>query len=139
MTSKPKLPPGQLADFLSGSAREVSRAELAVEREAFGTNAGITSYTTPEQAGALAEALGLGPGVSLLDVGAGTGWPGVYLAERTGCDVFLTDVPIDAIRTAAARAIRQGVFDRCSFSVGSGTHLPFRARSFDAVVHSDVL
>jgi len=134
-----KLPRGPLIDFLKGYARRLSRAELQVEREVHGINAGITSYTTPRQADALADVLGLRPGVSLLDVGAGAGWPGVYLAERTGCRVFLTDVPMDAIRTAASRAARQGVSDTCSFAAASGTSLPFRARTFDAVVHTDVL
>jgi 2-polyprenyl-3-methyl-5-hydroxy-6-metoxy-1,4-benzoquinol methylase len=134
-----KLPRGPLGDFLKGYAKGLSPAELRVERDVHGINAGITSYTTPAQAGALADVLGLGPGVSLLDVGAGAGWPGVYLAERTGCRVFLTDVPVDGIRTAAARAARQGVFETCSFAAASGTHLPFRARTFDAVVHTDVL
>jgi ubiquinone/menaquinone biosynthesis C-methylase UbiE len=134
-----KLPRGPLGDFLKGYAKGLSPAELRVERDVHGINAGITSYTTRAQADTLADVLGLRPGVSLLDVGAGAGWPGVHLAKRTGCRVFLTDVPVDGLRTAAGRAAKQGVFDRCSFAAASGTHPPFRARSFDAVVHTDVL
>ena len=134
-----KLPRGPLGDFLKGYAKGLSPAELRVERDVHGINAGITSYTTRAQADTLADALALRPGVSLLDVGAGAGWPGVYLAERTGCRVLLTDVPVHGIRTAAARAAAQGVFETCAFAAASGTHLPFRARSFDAVVHTDVL
>ena len=136
---EPRLPSGSLAQFLEGYARGLSRAELAVEREVHGVNAGITSYTTPAQADALAKALGLAAGVRLLDVGAGSGWPGVYLTKKTGCDAVLTDVPAAAIRTAAARAVQQRVHVGCRFAVASGTHLPFRQGSFDAVVHSDVL
>ena len=131
--------PGRLGDFVKYYGKTPSRAELAVEREVHGVNAGINSYTTPAQADLLAEALRLGPGVRLLDVGAGFGWPGVYLVEKTGCDIILTDVPAAGIRSAAARAYRRRVAGRCSFAVASGTHLPFRARSFDAVVHTDVL
>jgi ubiquinone/menaquinone biosynthesis C-methylase UbiE len=110
-----------------------------VEREVHGVNAGITSYTTVAQADRLAQALGLRAGVLLLDVGAGNGWPGLRLAEQTGCDVVLTDVPAAGVYRAAARAIERRVEGRCAFAVASGTHLPFRARSFDAVVHTDVL
>jgi SAM-dependent methyltransferase len=134
-----KLPRGPLGDFLKGYAKGLSPAELRVERDVHGINAGITSYTTPAQADTLAGVLGLRPDVLLLDVGAGSGWPGVYLAERTGCRVVLTDVPVHALRTAMARAAAQGVFETCAFAAGSGTHLPFRARTFDAVVHTDVL
>jgi 16S rRNA G1207 methylase RsmC len=139
MADQPKLPPGQLADFLSGYARSVSRAELAVEREVFGTNAGITSYTTPDQAGRLAEVLQLRAGLRVLDVGAGAGWPGLFIAGKSGCEVVLTDVPVAALRHAVASAHRRGVAQSCGFAAASGTHLPFRSRTFDAVVHADVL
>ena len=139
MSRTSSLPSGPLAQFIEGYARGLSSAELAVEREVHGINAGITSYTTPAQADMLGEALALGPGVRLLDVGAGSGWPGVYLAKKTGCDGVLTDIPAAAIRIAAARAVKQGVHARCRVAVASGTHLPFRAGSFDTVAHSDVL
>ncbi len=139
MSNTPPPPRGWLDDFLKYYGKAQSRAELAVEREVHGINAGINSYTTVAQADLLAEALCLGPGVRLLDVGAGFGWPSVYLAEKTGCDVALTDVPPSAVGNAAARAIKRRVFARCRFAVASGTRLPFRRHAFDAVVHTDVL
>lgn len=129
----------RLVEFIASYGRSPSRAELRVEREVFGLNAGITSYTTPAQADVLGKELRLGPGVQLLDVGAGTGWPGLYLAKATGCHVTLTDVPAGALRTAAARAYKQRLARDCSFALASGTHLPFSPQTFDAVVHSDVL
>ncbi len=129
----------RLTEFIECYGRPPSKAELLVEREVFGTNAGIISYTTPAQADVLAQELRLGPGVRLLDIGAGTGWPGLYLAKTTGCHVTLTDVPSDALRGAAARAYKQGLVENCSFALASGTHLPFRPQTFDTVVHSDVL
>lgn len=139
MSKHPNVLGGNLSDFLTYYGRQPSRAELAVEREVFGVNAGIISYTTPEQAGQLAEALELEQGMRLLEIGAGTGWPGVYLAKRSGCETVLTDVPQSGMRTAATRAVDQGVRGRLSCVAASATHLPFRRRSFDAVVHSDVL
>lgn len=139
MKRKPRLPRGRLQEFLQFYSKTPSRAELAVEREVHGVNAGITSYTTQAQADLLAEVLELGASVRLLDVGAGQGWPGVYLAERTGCEVLLTDVPIEGIRRAAARADKRGVRNRSSLVVASGAQLPFDPRTFDAVTHTDVL
>jgi len=139
MSGNPKLPRGLLADFLVGYGRPRTSAQRQVEREVFGADLGITSYTTVAQADALVEALRLGPGARLLDVGAGAGWPGLYLAGKTGCQVVLTDVPRAALRSAAARAYGRGLDDICSFAVASGAQLPFRPRSFDAVVHTDVL
>ena len=129
----------RLLEFQKYYRRALSRAELAVEREVHGVNAGINSYTTVAQADRLAELLDLHPGVRLLDVGAGSGWPGVYLARKAGSEVVLIDVPRAAVRSAAARAIKQGAFSGCGFAVASGTHLPFRRGSFDAVLHTDVL
>ena len=91
------------------------------------------------QADQLAAALRLGPGVRLLDLGAGRGWPGLYLAVRTGCQVVLTDVPLEGLRQAMDRAQAEDVTDRAAAVVSSARALPFRAGTFDAVVHTDVL
>src|SRR3989337_1702394 len=82
----------------------VTDAALAVEREVIGANVGASGYTTVAQADALIPELRLRPGTLLLDVGAGRGWPGLYLAQETGCRVVLADVPAPGLATALARA-----------------------------------
>jgi ubiquinone/menaquinone biosynthesis C-methylase UbiE len=116
-----------------------SEADLAVEREVFGVNAGIFSYTTPAQAEELAATLNIGTGMRVIEIGAGSGWPGVAVAEHTGCDAVLTDALVPAVRAAARRGRNKAVIGRLSFAVANGTNLPFRSKSFDAVIHSDVL
>ena len=110
-----------------------------IEQAVIGGDWGANGYTTMRQADQLAAALRLGPGVRLLDLGAGRGWPGLYLAVRTGCQVVLTDVPLEGLRQAMDRAPAEDVTDRATAVVSSARALPFRAGTFDAVVHTDVL
>lgn len=126
-------------DWSDTYSKGQSRAHLAAEREVFGTNEGIHGHTTVAQADLLAERLALRPGMRLLDIGSGQGWPGLYLARTTGCEAVLTDLPLPALRNALARARRHRLQGRCSFVLASATRLPFRPRVFDAVVHTDVL
>ena len=115
-------------------------AETLVNLEVCGPEAeGVHSYTTTSQVEGLVTELALGPKVRLLDIGSGRGWPGVYLARLSGCEAFLTDVPAAGLVVASERALREGVEGRTRFVRASGTDLPFRARTFDAVVHTDVL
>jgi ubiquinone/menaquinone biosynthesis C-methylase UbiE len=110
-----------------------------VEKLVIGSDFGADGYTTVEQADELARRLELRAGVRLLDLGSGRGWPGLYLSMQTGCRVVLSDVPLDGLRRARARAVRERLGARCAVVVASGPHLPFAGKSFDAVIHTDVL
>ena len=115
---------------------EVSRrVELAV----IGGDWGANGYTTRTQADLLGHELGLRPGTRLLDLGAGRGWPGLYLAATTGCQVVLSDVPIEALQAAAARAHHERLAGLAAPVAASARALPFTRAVFDAVVHTDVL
>ncbi len=130
----------EVADWFARTyASQTSDAHAAVQREVFGADTWVRGYTTPAQADLLARRLDLRPGVRLLDVGAGQGWPSVYLAKTTGCRAVLTDLPVPALRAAYDRSAREQVAGGCSFLRASGTHLPFRPHTFDAVVHTDTL
>jgi methylase of polypeptide subunit release factors len=111
----------------------------AIEARVIGATWGANGYTTVDQADELARRLALGRGVRVLDVGTGRGWPGVYFAVRHGCDVVGTDMPVDALAVASARAGRERVGERFFAVAATGAEQPFRPRSFDAVVHTDVL
>lgn len=112
---------------------------LEIERRVHGTDYGINSFTTRDQAEELVEKLGLTPEKRLLDLGSGSGWPGLYLAKQSGCAVVLCDLPVTGMDRARRRALREGIADQCQFVVGSGDKLPFRSGTFDAVTHADVL
>ena len=110
-----------------------------MQREVCGAETGATSYMTAAQVDALAQRLRIEPGDRLLDIGSGRGWPGLHFAQSTGARVVLTDLPVEALREAGAESQRARVASRCAGVRASGTALPFRRGSFDAVVHTDVL
>jgi cyclopropane fatty-acyl-phospholipid synthase-like methyltransferase len=116
-----------------------SPVRLAIERDALDADYGSTGYTTRAQADELARHLRLQPGDRLADIGSGSGWPGPYLAQQTGCHVIGTDLPIDGLQRARARSITDGLAGRVSYAMATGRNQPFRDGSFDAVVHTDVL
>jgi methylase of polypeptide subunit release factors len=110
-----------------------------MEQRVIGAVWGANGYTTVDQADELGRRLALGPDDRLLDVGTGRGWPGLYLALRTGCSVVGTDMPVVGLRGAAGRARKEGLDARAALVAASGGEQPFRASSFDAIVHTDVL
>lgn len=126
-------------DFAAFYGKRRTKAEALVAQEVYGVDAGINGYSTLAQADELAATLRLGPGMLVLDIGAGQGWPGLYLAATTGCAVVLTDVPATGLRAARGRMARQRHGVGSSFARANGAALPFRPHSFDVVVHTDVL
>ncbi len=109
---------------------------LRAERNVIGGDYGALSYTTMGQADELARCLNLGRGRTLLDIGAGSGWPGSYLAASTGCTAILTDPTIEGMTVAAERSLRDGL--DTTTVVATGTPLPFKEGVFDASTSSDV-
>lgn len=127
------------ADF----ERQYQQGQLAplleLERSVCGCDYGATSWATREEAALIANALRLAPAVRLLEIGAGSGWPALYLARESGCDVVLADLPAPALDIALQRAEQDGIGARCVAVVADAAELPFAECSFDAINHSDVL
>src|SRR5258705_584961 len=116
-----------------------SDAMRELERSVYGCDYGGNGGTTRLEAERIAQLLELRPGARLLDVGAGSGWPGLYLAQLTGCDVVMVDLPLAALRIARERAAADNLSERCEAVVADGATLPFRDAAFDALNHSEVL
>lgn len=111
----------------------------AVQVEVFGEACGSDGYTTPAEARSLARRLRLRKDARVLDIGTGSGWPGVRVAELSAARVILTDVPVAGVAKALERSARTAIADRCEAALASGEALPFRDASFDGIVHADVL
>ena len=103
-----------------------SEATRRIERAVIGGDWGANGYTTMTQADRLRLELDLGPESSLLDLGAGRGWPGLYLASVTGCRVVLADVPIEGAgrQVDPTRSSSRRLGDRvsCAWLYGGGEH-----------------
>lgn len=124
--------------FAERYGRRTTDATRELERLVIGGDWGANGYTTMGQAEMLAGRLKLRRGRTLLDVGSGLGWPGLFLAKRTGYDVVLTDLPVGGMRSAVARARAEGIANS-AVVVASARRLPFRDDTFHAIVHTDVL
>ena len=116
-------------------------AESAVRRETYGEDMGQTSWITAAEWLGYAEQLHVGSDSAVLEIGSGSGGPGLYLAEARGCRLTGVDVNEHGVRTGTARAEARGLADRVRFQVVSAgePHLPFADESFDAVISNDTI
>jgi cyclopropane fatty-acyl-phospholipid synthase-like methyltransferase len=112
-------------------------AFLEIERAVLGVDYQATGYTTRSEADELGRRLELGPASRLLDLGSGCGFPGLYLAARTGCSVVTVDPIATGAAAARARARKDGMAERHLAVIGRGQALPVRTATFDAIVHVD--
>jgi methylase of polypeptide subunit release factors len=127
------------ARFSARYAAPAADVAAEIERRVIGAVWGANGYTTVAQADELGRRLRVGPGDALLDLGTGRGWPGLYLAAETGCRVVGTDMPLEALASAARRARSDRIDERVGLAAAAGADQPFRNESFDAVVLTDVL
>ena len=125
--------------FESLYVRAQSPVMLTIERNVCGCDYGGNSWTTQAEAEQMVARLALHPGVRLLDLGAGSGWPGLYMGKASGCDVVLVDLSLAGIRIAAKRADNDGILGSIWAAVADAAALPFPAGSFEAISHSDLL
>jgi ubiquinone/menaquinone biosynthesis C-methylase UbiE len=110
-----------------------------IERSVCGCDFGGTSWTTRGEADAVASSLELDTGRELLELGAGSGWPGLYLARLSGCDITLLDLPPEGLAIAAGRAATEALSGRYQSVAANAAQLPFDNNRFDAISHSDLL
>ena len=114
-------------------------AMRALEQSVLGCNYGGTSWTTREQADQICSLLELTHDTHLLEIGAGSGWPGLHLSESSGCQISLVDLPVSALQIALERAKDENIGHRCQAIAANGIALPFQSAIFKAIEHSDVL
>jgi SAM-dependent methyltransferase len=81
----------------------------------------------------LVEACGIAPGMTVLDVAAGTGNASLPAAHR-GAQVLATDLTPELLEAGRSRARAEGV--ELEWQPADAEHLPFENESFDVVMSS---
>jgi SAM-dependent methyltransferase len=81
----------------------------------------------------LAEACGIGPGMRVLDVAAGTGNASIPAAQR-GARVTASDLTPEMLEAGRRRAEAEGA--ELEWAEGDAEHLPFADEAFDVVMSS---
>ena len=111
-------------DFAKSYEQTSMPAMRKLERNVLGCEYGGTSWTTFSEAKQISVWLELSKGVRLLELGAGSGWPGLLVASLTGCEVFLTDILLVGLRQASDRAGEEGINKRVQTIAASAAQLP---------------
>src|SRR5678816_3524385 len=94
-----------------GKSAELARADAVrdLERSVYGCDYGGNGGATRLEAERVFGLLELRPDVRLLDVGAGSGWPALYLAQISGCDLVMVAIPLASLRIAGEPAVSAGL------------------------------
>lgn len=130
--------PDEVREYFDGRFSDIlSPVMLAIEAEVTGTDVGATSWSSPAQVDDMIGHLDLQPGEIHLDIGSGSGWPALRIAEKTGASIVMTDLPF----TGLAHGVERGRMEDLGLMgvQASGAALPFGDGSFRTITHSDVL
>ena len=118
------------------------RAELttAVRAEMFEEDIGQNSWLTADEQRRFLGWLDLDGSSEVLDVGSGSGGPGLFMVRETGCRMTGVELNESGVEAANATAHERGMADRAVFVCADAREpLPFADRSFDAVVCIDTI
>jgi arsenite methyltransferase len=78
-------------------------------------------------------------GLQVLDVGCGTGYTAVHLAESYGARVVALDLNPRSLAEARKRAAKDGSHEQIRVVQADAHELPFRSSTFDVAIVESVL
>lgn len=120
-----------------------SQTHRAIFREVYGAEYPEEvlplSYITRTLLKNIAQAVNVGSGHTVIDLGCGRGGPGLWVARETGASLVGIDLSPVAVEHALRRAKEFGVEDRVRFETGDLMALQFAPMAFDAAMSVDVL
>jgi ubiquinone/menaquinone biosynthesis C-methylase UbiE len=144
----PELPPDEeMGSFWSDymyTAFEKSSLVSKIFREAYGHLAPEDavcplSFVTNRDLERCANALGLEPGMNLLDLACGGGGPGLWIARKTGANLVGVDFSAKALEQASKRASRFGISERARYCHASMKTTGLEPATFDGAVSIDAI
>ena len=100
---------------------------------------GQQSFTTLRYMDDLIGRLGITEETHILDVGAGTGGPAVYIANATGCRVTGIEINEVGVQVSTSLIGNAGLSDRVKVIQGDASQLPFEDESFDMAISLNVM
>jgi ubiquinone/menaquinone biosynthesis C-methylase UbiE len=111
--------------------------------EAFGdeypVNEATDGYITRTELCQVADALHVGPGHKIADLGCGRGGPGQWVARTTGAELIGIDISEVALEQARARARQSGIVDTVSYKLASFDATGLETASVDGAMSIDVI
>jgi SAM-dependent methyltransferase len=112
----------------------------SIRARTFGVDLGQESWLTAEECDRFCDWLGIKVGQRVLEVACGAGGVATRIAQMRGASVVGTDINPVAIGAAKKRAASQAMEDKVEFlTADADAQLPFRDRSFDAVICNDAI
>ena len=111
--------------------------------EAFGEEYPIDEatdgYVTRTELRILADALAVGPGDNVVDLGCGRGGPGLWVARTTGASLVGIDVSQPALESASMKARQLGLADRTSYKLARFDATGLDTASIHGAISIDVV
>jgi ubiquinone/menaquinone biosynthesis C-methylase UbiE len=111
--------------------------------EAFGdeypSDAATDGYVTRTELRQMADALQVGPGRRVADLGCGRGGPGQWVSSTTGAYLIGIDISEVAIEQARVRAGQAGIAGRVSYKTASLDATGLDSSSIDGALSIDVI
>ena len=127
------------ATFASPASAVEARIWATVFGEEYPAELEPYSYTSRSELACIADAVHVAPGELLVDVGAGRGGPGLWVAATTQAAYIAIDIASTALQAVEERAARLGLGDRVRTQEGSFEQLPLGDGEASAVMSIDAL
>src|SRR2546427_11874784 len=121
-----------VAEFRRRLYRDVYGEEYLAEADTDG-------YITRSELRQMADALHVGRGQKIADLGCGRGGPGQWIARTTGATLVGIDFSEVALEQARERARHHGISDAVSYRAGGFDSTGLDPSTFDAAISVDVI
>jgi ubiquinone/menaquinone biosynthesis C-methylase UbiE len=115
------------------------RLYLAAFGDEYPADEATDGYITRTELRQMADALRVGPGDRIVDLGCGRGGPGLWVAGRTGAALTGIDISQTALEQARGRVVQVGLGERALYKLASFDATGLDSGTVDAAMSVDVI